>query len=205
MTAAYIAAGTAVLGYLGQQDAAGSARGANAQNLQFQQQMYKEQDPFSAGGNRQQYVGQLNQLMQGGPASMAQDPMYQWMQGQGQQAVERQASAAGTGQSGAEKSALMQQQFGTANSYFQQQYQRLSDLSGASSGRTAPMQGMSGSDAYNMSLGGTAATSGLIRGVAGMFGHGSTDTGGMGTGTGGAGQGTIGGTQGEQLASQWNY
>ena len=186
MTAAYIAAGTAVLGYLGQQDAISQAKSANAQNLGYQKEMYQQQDPFSAGGNRQQYVGQLNQLMQGGPASMAQDPMYQWMQEQGQQAVERQASATGTVQSGAEKSALMKQQFGTANSYFQQQYARLADLSGANSGRTAPMQGPSGSDMYNMSLGNTAATSGLIRGVAGLYGSGSTGATGGGIGSSGS-------------------
>lgn len=169
-----VVGGAAVLGYLGQQDASKAAREANAQNLAFQKQMYQEQDPFSTGGNRQQYVGQLNQLMQGGPASMAQDPMYQWLMSQGQQAVERQHSAAGTSQSGAEKSALLAGQFGTANSYFTQQYNRLADLSGAHSGRTAPMQGMSGSDAYNMSLGGTEALGGIIRGAGGIFGHGST-------------------------------
>ena len=56
-----------------------AASAAAKQNLEFQQRMYEQQDPFSAGGNRAQYVPKLNELAMGGPSSIANDPTYQAM------------------------------------------------------------------------------------------------------------------------------
>jgi len=199
--------GSAVIGAVGGSKARKAGRAASAQDLAFQQQMYQQQDPFSAGGNRQQYVGQLNELMRGGPSGAAQDPMYQWMQAQGQQAVERKFSASGNGGSGNAMQALMANQYGTANDYFKEQYGRLSSLSGASGGRTVPMQGMSAGDAYNLESGKARSMSTLfgagMQGLAGIYGSGSGNTGVAGTGTGGSGY-IVGGTQGDMLNNQWS-
>lgn len=182
--------GSAVIGYLGQQDARRAGQAADERNLQYQQDMFELQDPLSASGGRAKYATQLEQLMKGGVGAMAEDPNLKWMLGQGQQAVERQASATGQVQSGAEKMALEKNQFGISNSYFNQQYERLLNLSGAGGGRTAPMRGTSGGDAYNMELADTRSTASLfgagMQMMSGLYGDGGTAYGG-GTSTGGPG------------------
>lgn len=169
-------AGSALIGYMGQQDAIGAAKGAAGDQLRQQQQFYEQQDPFSAGGHRAQYADQLDALMKGGPSSMMNDPMFKWMQQQGTDAVQRQHSAEGTLQSTAETRDLSSAAMGQANSYYQQQVDRLSTLSGATRGFShAPTSGIDPSGAYNMSMGTTASTAGLFQagmGIAGIYGHG---------------------------------
>jgi hypothetical protein len=168
-----IGAGIGLLGGFGD-GGQGAAQQAAAQQLAFQQQMYQQQDPFSAGGNRAQYVPQLNNLMAGGYQGISNDPMFQWQQQQGQQQVQRGLAAHGMGASGAEQVALQQQGFGNASSFFNDQFNRLSGLSGANSGRTAPMQGMSPQVAgqfANLAQGNTAGFAGqLMTGLSGIFG-----------------------------------
>lgn len=204
--AAVAIGGSAIIGYMGQQDARRAGQDAQNRNLAYQQEMFRLQDPLSASGGRAKYANQLEQLMKGGLGAMAEDPTLKWMQAQGQQAVERQASATGQVQSGAEKMALEKNQIGTANSYFNQQYDRLLNLSGAGGGRTAPMQGMSGGDAYNMSMADTRSTAALfgagMQGLAGLYGSPGDNNTGYGTGTGGSGY-RVGGEQGRQLEDQW--
>src|SRR5665647_129488 len=71
-------AGGVIGGFMGGNQQSASEKAA-AENLQFQKQMYQQQDPFSAGGNREQYVGKFNELAQGGPSSVTNDPTYQAM------------------------------------------------------------------------------------------------------------------------------
>ena len=78
--------------------------------------------------------------MAGGFAGFANDPMYQWLRDQGTQSVTRQMAATGRSGSGAEMIALQQQGFGLAQDYFNDQYKRLAELSGASSNRMQRMQ-----------------------------------------------------------------
>lgn len=143
------AAGGVLGGFMGRGGNDAAERAA-AERLAFQKQMYEQQDPFSAGGNRAQYVPQLNSLMQGGYAGLVNDPMYKGLQDQGTDAVQRAMSARGMGGSGNEMSAILKSNMGIGMDYFNQQYNRLSELSGARSGRTAPMQGMDPSLAYAM-------------------------------------------------------
>ena len=70
---------SAVIGYFGQQDASNKAEGRSKEQMAQQERYNQLRDPFSMGGNRQRYVGQLNELMLGGPASMESDPLYAWM------------------------------------------------------------------------------------------------------------------------------
>ena len=143
MPAAFAIAGSAVLGYMGSQDAASSARDAanaqmqnqremNSQNLAFQEKWNTLNDPFSAGGHRQQYVDQLNTFMKGGgPSQMYNDPVFQNQLQMGQEAISRRFGASGQGGSGAEAASLMQYTTGAAQNEYQNQYSRLASLSGA--------------------------------------------------------------------------
>jgi hypothetical protein len=131
------------LSILGQQSGNDAANQANQQNLAYQQQYNQQHDPFSTGGNRQQYVGQLNDLMKGGYAGLQNDPMYQQLQQQGMQGTDRAMAAKGQGVGTNDLMAINQNQTGTAMSYFDQQYQRLASLSGASGGQSVVPQGMS--------------------------------------------------------------
>ena len=109
----------------------------------------KQQDPFSATGQREQYVGQLNTLMQGGPAGVANDPMFQQLNQQNLNQVQRMEHASGGGGSGAEMLALKNQSFGNQMDYFNQSYNRLASLSGASRGGGQAALGMSPEMALN--------------------------------------------------------
>lgn len=165
------------MSYFGGQSAQDNANQMNQQNIAAQERWNMQQDPFSAGGNRQQYVGQLNDLMRGGYQGAQQDPMFQWMMKQGQNQMQRGSSASGQGGSGAEMAALQQQGFGLANDFFQQQYDRLSSLSGASRGGGSAAIGQSPQAGYNQTIGsyqnmGAGIGMGL-QGLGSLFGGGS--------------------------------
>ena len=172
--------------YFASQAGAGAAGAANAQNIQFQTQYNQQHDPFSTSGARAQYVPQLNQLMQGGYAGLANDPMYQQLQALGMQGTQRAMAAQGQGLGTNDILAINQNQTGTAMSYFDQQYQRLAQLSGASGGSSVVPQGMSPTTAGGIAMAPYQALGQGIGTLAGIYGNktsgGSGDTGGMAPG-----------------------
>jgi hypothetical protein len=166
--------------------AAGASSAAEQQdqlNRSAQQGWNSLVDPFTAGGNRSQYVTQLNDLMQGGYAGIQNDPMYQWMLGQGQDQLQRGMSARGQLGSGNEMIALQKQGTGMAMDFFNQQYARLADLSGASRGGGQAVIGQNPANVYNMySQYGQekgAAFGGAMRGIGAIFGQGQGGGGGV--------------------------
>ena len=166
-----ILAGSAVLGYMGQQNATSAANSRNASQMAMSADQWRKTDPFSAGGHREQYVTQLNSLMAGGINSIKDDPNFKSMMTQGLQQSQRHASATGTAQSGQEQIALQEQGSNMANSYFNQQYERLATLSGAKDRAAGPgTGGISPENAYDMSMGSTRAMGGLLQGAAGLYG-----------------------------------
>jgi hypothetical protein len=110
---------------------ASSGSGGGMSPTQAQQMV----DPFAQ--YRAQYGQQLNTLM-ANPGSVTTLPGYQAQEAAGTNVLQRQLAATGQNQSGAEQVALSQygQQF--ERQAFQDQYSRLSQLSGAS---TPPTQG----------------------------------------------------------------
>lgn len=134
-------------------DAASAAQQQDQLNKQAQLDWNKQQDPFSAGGNRQQYVPQLNQLMAGGAAGVANDPMFQKQNQQSQQDMQRRMASHGQGASGQEMIGLQQNSWKNQQDYFNQQYTRLSELSGASRGGGGAATGQSPSSVYDQRQG----------------------------------------------------
>lgn len=169
---AWAAVGVAVVGAVASadasQNAASAAEGANARQIAEQRTWNERTDPFSAGGNRAQYVPQLNELMAGGYAGLENDPMYQWMRDQGVDQVQRGMSKTGGLDSGAEAIALQKQGFGLSMDFFDKQYARLADLSGASRGGGAPAMGSMSA----IQAGQVAAAPGqaLAQGLGGIYG-----------------------------------
>lgn len=145
-----------------------AAQKAAAEDLAFQKQMYQQQDPFSAGGNRAQYVPKLNTLAMGGPSSVVNDPTYQAMNQASLTDVQRQKAATGKLGSGEEMKSLQQTSQGNMMSYWQNMMHTYSGLSGADSGRTAPMHGMDPGLAGEMA----GRTSSNMGGAYGMFASG---------------------------------
>lgn len=169
--------GGSLLSYFGSSKAADAAAQQNAANMAAQQQWNQLVDPFTAGGNRAQYADQLNQLMQGGYGGLQSDPMFQWMQKQGQDQLQRGLSAKGQLGSGNEMLALQQQGYGLAQDFFNQQYNRLADLSGASRGGGQAVMGQSPGAAYQQQYGTTqnqmAALGMGLQGASQLFGRGA--------------------------------
>jgi hypothetical protein len=107
--------------------------------------------------------------MQGGVQGITEDPNFKAMMAQGLQQSQRHASATGTAQSGQEQIALQAQGANMANSYFNQQYERLAQLSGAGSRSPGPSQGMGPEAIYDMSMGNTRSMAGILQGAAGLY------------------------------------
>lgn len=163
--------GSAFLANQASNNAVNAANQQNAANVAAQERWNRLQDPFSAGGNREQYVSQLQDLLRGGYAGIQNDPMFQWMQRQGLDQAQRAGSATGMGGSGAEQLALQQQGFGLANQFFNQQYQRLADLSGATRGGGQAAVGQSPGSLYNMYTDqGQSRTNAFAAGMGGLQG-----------------------------------
>jgi hypothetical protein len=158
----------------GGSNAAAKAEQANQTRMQ---QMYQQQDPFSSGGNRAQYVPQLNELMRGGYQGVANDPMFQQLQQQSMTDVQRGMSARGQGGSGQEMLALRDSSQKNMMGYFNQQYDRLASLSGANAGRTAAFQGQGGQAAYSQRMGDMASQGAgfgsVMSGLGALFGNGN--------------------------------
>src|ERR1035437_9845392 len=126
-----------VYGMMSAGQAQSAADSQNLANVQAQSTANMQNDPFAAGGNRAQYVPQLNQLMQGGVAGVANDPGFQAMNQQSMQDVQRMQAASGSANGGGATSQLLSQDFNNQQSYFNQQYNRLTQLSGANTNVTA--------------------------------------------------------------------
>jgi hypothetical protein len=164
------------LGLFGDGGASAAAEAEKARQAQMMQ-MYQQQDPFSAGGNRAQYVPMLNQYAMGGPASVASDPAYQRFNQKSMDDLTRQMSARGQTQSGAEQVSLMQNSQNNMMDYWGKMMSTYADLSGASGGRTNPYQGMTGAEAGRMASDQNANAvegfGGLMGGLYKIFGSGS--------------------------------
>lgn len=186
--------GGGALNYMGATSAADTAAQQSERNMQQQMAWNKQQDPFSAGGNRQQYVPQLNQLMQGGYQGMQNDPMFKWRQDQALEATQRKMSAMGQGIGTNDMLALQNQAYGQQGQFFNEQYNRLADLSGANRGGGQAPQGMDPKFAGQMQMAKYQAGGETLGGLAGIYGSmsGSPQAGqngiGGGTYTGGYGQ-----------------
>jgi len=158
----------------GGQDAAAKAA---QDNLDFQKQMYQQQDPFSAGGNRAQYVPKLNELATGGPSSVANDPMFKQMNDQSMNAIESRMASQGQGVSTANMQALQSGQQGNQMSYWQNMMQTYAGLSGESGGRTSPMKGIDPNTAMvgaNQTASNYGSSFGMFAGgLQSIFGNGS--------------------------------
>jgi hypothetical protein len=199
----WAAVGVAAVGayssYSSAQDAQAAGQAANQQNIQFQQQANQQRDPFSTGGSRAQYVPQLNDLMAGGYSGIQNDPMFQAREKQAMEATQRKMSSQGQGMGTNDLLALQQQSYLQQGDFFNEQYTRLSALSGASQGGGGvnTVQGMSPQVA-----GGIAAAPGqaLGEGLGAIYGAyknnvqpssspGQEPNGFLGTSTGTTGQG----------------
>lgn len=153
MPVGWAIAGSAALNYIGSQQGSNAARDTaaantaaqermNNQNIQFQRDTqaqnlaYAERwnalnDPFAAQGGRAQFVQPLIDLAKGGTSAIFNDPMYQVMSAQGQEAISRRMSASGQGGSGAEMVALSNYTQGNALQAYQTHLSQLSALAGA--------------------------------------------------------------------------
>ena len=169
--AAIAVVGAAAISYQGTQAAAGAATDANNANIAFQQQYNQQVDPFSTGGNRARYVPQLNDLMRGGYAGLANDPMYKQLSAQGLEATQRAMAARGQGMGTNDILAINKNQTGTMMDYFNQQYSRLADLSGASRGGSQVVQGMSPQVAGSITMAPYQAGAQALGGIASIYGH----------------------------------
>ena len=169
--AAIAVVGAAAISYSGTQAAAGAATSANEANINYQRQHNQEIDPFSTGGNRAQYVPQLNDLMRGGYAGLANDPMYKQLSGLGLEATQRAMASRGQGLGTNDILAINKNQTGTMMDYFNQQYLRLADLSGASRGGTQTVQGMSPTTAGQIAYAPYQAGAQALGGIASIYGN----------------------------------
>ena len=161
---------TGMFGGGGEDEAAKQAEA----NRQAQLAWNKQQDPFSAGGNREQYVPRLNELMQGGYAGVAGDPMFKQLNEQSLSDTQRAMSAKGYNMSGNEMIGLRETSAKNQMSFFDDQYRRLAELSGASRGGGQAAMGQSAQNIYQQgqdSLQSNLNTfSGFMQGLDNIFG-----------------------------------
>lgn len=183
--------------YTGLQQAYGSGQGSAAQAS-------KLADPFQ--GSRQQYAQQMNGLMQD-PSSVSTLPGYQFQLNQGLGAIRSAGTIQGSG--GAENQQAMQFGQGLASTSYQQEFNNLGTLSGATwgpqAGNAAANQLTQGqATGQKAVMGALAGGSGLINsGVNGLIkafnGGGGGSLPGQSTGSPGDFSSTQGGT-----APAWN-
>lgn len=106
--------------------------GANKQ-AKSAKEMGSREAPLSAwaqSGGANEAASKLQQLMSGGPQSILQDDAFQQINQFGMDSTQRQLSAQGMHLSGNEKLALNKSSMNSANSFYQQQIQNLSNLAG---------------------------------------------------------------------------
>jgi hypothetical protein len=147
---------------------------ANSRNIAAQQTANMQNDPFAATGDRAQYVPQLNQLMQGGVAGVGNDPGFQAMEKQSMGDVQRMQAASGAANGGGATSQMLSQNMADQQSYFNQQYNRLTQLSGANTNISPAMGQAPGAAATqanqtNMNMG--AGFGSVVTGLGSIFGN----------------------------------
>jgi hypothetical protein len=162
------------IGLIGASQGQAAADIQNQQNVAAQQQANMQNDPFAAGGNRAQYVPQLNQLMQGGVAGVGNDPGFQAMEKQSMGDVQRMQAASGAANGGGATSQMLSQNMADQQSYFNQQYNRLTQLSGANTNISPAMGQAPGAAATqanqtNMNMG--AGFGSVVTGLGSIFGN----------------------------------
>jgi hypothetical protein len=153
---------------------ADAAAAQNRDNVSAQNLTNMQNDPFAATGNRAQYVPQLNQLMQGGVAGVGNDPGFQAMEKQSMGDVQRMQAASGAANGGGATSQMLSQNMADQQTYFNQQYNRLTQLSGAGTNVSAAT-GQSPQNAANQAqqtttnqLGGFGS---IVTGLGSLFGN----------------------------------
>lgn len=160
-------------------------------------------DPFAS--QRGQYQNALSNLMNGNFS--VNDPSYQFRLGQGQQALERSQAAKGMLGSGNILQALQDYGQGMASTEYQNQYNRLLPLTGATTGSPAAAGTIKSGllDSRNNALANLGASM-QIQGGQPTFGGGSSfgssfaPTAGGASGAGGGGAGGLGGIGGGSSA-----
>jgi hypothetical protein len=151
-----------------------AAAAQNRDNISAQNLTNMQNDPFAATGNRAQYVPQLNQLMQGGVAGVGNDPGFQAMEKQSMGDVQRMQAASGAANGGGATSQMLSQNMADQQSYFNQQYNRLTQLSGANTNISPAMGQAPGAAATqanqtNMNMG--AGFGSVVTGLGSLFGN----------------------------------
>jgi hypothetical protein len=162
------------IGLIGASQGQAAADIQNQQNVAAQQQANMQNDPFAAGGNRAQYVPQLNELMKGGVAGVGNDPGFQAMEKQSMGDVQRMQAASGAANGGGATSQMLSQNMADQQSYFNQQYNRLTQLSGANTNISPAMGQAPGAAATqanqtNMNMG--AGFGSVVTGLGSIFGN----------------------------------
>lgn len=170
--------GSAAMNYFGAQSASNAATDANNANIAYQQQYNQQRDPFSTGGNRQQYVTQLNDFMKGGYSGIMSDPMFQQMQKQSMEATQRMMSSRGMGVGTNDILALQNSAYTQGMDFFNQKYNMLSQLSGAAQPGMQPVQGMSPQLAGQMAYAPYQSMGQSIGQIASIYGRGAGSGGG---------------------------
>ena len=126
---------------------------ANALNREMFEYQKGIQAPYVQAG--QQALADIQALM-ANPASIQDDPMYQWRMGQGQQALERNMAARGGMLGGAALKQLQRYGQGFASQEFQNQFNRLATLAGLGQGGANAMTAVAGQFGANAMEGATA-------------------------------------------------
>lgn len=114
------------------------------------QTVYQQSNPF--GGYRPYYGQQLMQLMQT-PNAVTTIPGYNFLMGQGVQAIDRSSAAAGALGSGQEMTELETYGQGLADQFYQQQVATLAHLAGADINPANPAQALQATAGSNQGLG----------------------------------------------------
>lgn len=131
-------------------------------------------DPFAS--QRGQYQGRLSALYND-PNYIFSDPSYRFRLNQGLQGVQGSAAAQGMLNSGNTLSALANYSQGLASSEFQNEEQRLAQLSGATIGSPGVAANYANQSSLANGGGISSGIGGLLNNLGGLFGGGSTNLG----------------------------
>ncbi len=145
----YVAAGSALLSYMGSKSAASSQADAAAHAADIQKYIY-DQQRADAEPWRQAGIGALGQINSNladytrnfGASDFTRDPGYQFRLDQGQKGVENSASARGMTQSGAQMKALDRYNSDYASNEYQNAYDRFNNDRTTSFNRLSNLAGM---------------------------------------------------------------
>lgn len=126
------------------------------------QTIYQQSNPF--GAYRPTYGAQLLNLIQN-PSSVSSLPGYQFLMGQGAQAIDRSSAAAGALGSGQEMTELTQYGQGLADQFYNQQVSTLAHLAGADISPANPAQALQAAAGTQAGIGSDVA--GLLNSLPG--------------------------------------